>query len=359
MPQNKNQAEKIFHNPDYDPEKSHHRPDGFVNRHAPRMGPPKGLGKWAWKKFVKRGGRPPRGLVTGITPDLNFIHHNRRDTAVTWIGHSTILLQLDGVNFLTDPQFSKRASPFGFIGPRRHQPPGVAIKKLPHIDYVLISHNHYDHLDVTSLRRLMRQKGGAPRLIVPLGIQHWLKRHFPAAAAQCVALDWDDRCVLHGAKAPISINFLAVQHWSARGLDDRYQTLWGSYAVLHPDFRFWFSGDLGYSPDTQAIGASYGPFDLAAIAIGAYEPRHLMESMHINPTEAVAVMNDVRAKRAFGIHWGTFENLTDEPLDQPPRDLAVALAAVGLSPDVFFTLKHGETWRGATGLSNLNTSTNP
>ena len=156
-------------------------------------------------------------------------------------------------------------------------------------------------------------------------------------------MDWEENFTLAGKTAPIMIEFLAVQHWSARGLSDRSQTLWGSYAVLHPKLRFWFSGDLGYSPETKFIGARHKYFDLAAIAIGAYEPRYMMQHSHINPAEAVQVMQEIGAKRAFGIHWGTFENLTDEPLDQPPKDLAIARDNAGLNSEQFFTMKHGET----------------
>ncbi|MBI3789628.1 MAG: MBL fold metallo-hydrolase, partial [Gemmatimonadetes bacterium] len=140
----------------------------------------------------------------------------------------------------------------------------------------------------------------------------------------------------------VAFHFHAVQHWSNRTIFARNDTAWGSWAVLHRDFRFWFSGDLGYSDDPAKIGARHESFDLAAIAIGAYEPRWFMGPQHVNPAEAVQVLRDVRAREALGIHWGTFA-LTDEPLDQPPRDLAQAVADAGLPPDQFTTWRHGET----------------
>ncbi len=152
---------------------------------------------------------------------------------------------------------------------------------------------------------------------------------------------------MQGRTQPLDFHFLAVQHWSARALGDRHQTLWGSWAVLHPTFRFWFSGDLGYSPDTLDIGRRIGPIDLAAIAIGAYEPRWFMKESHLNPEEALRVMGDVQARAALGIHWGTFEGLSDESLDQPPRDLALAKQrqqGTGPAAD-FFVLRHGQTWQ--------------
>jgi L-ascorbate metabolism protein UlaG (beta-lactamase superfamily) len=156
------------------------------------------------------------------------------------------------------------------------------------------------------------------------------------------ALDWDQKVSIPGKTHPLELHFLAVQHWSARWLGDRNTSLWGSWAVIHPDLRFWFSGDLGYSRDTQDIGARFGGFDWAAIGIGAYAPRWFMKKHHIDPQEALQVMRDVRAQAALGIHWGTFEGLSDEPLDQPPQDLARALRQ---APDAlkFFVVRPGQS----------------
>jgi L-ascorbate metabolism protein UlaG (beta-lactamase superfamily) len=333
-------------NPDFDPSKAHHRPDGFANRYAERADKP-GLLRWQWERFRDGLPKPPSAPVLGVAPDWDLIHSNSPAPRVTWVGHATLLVQVDGVNILTDPHWGQRASPVSFAGPKRHQAPGLAFDKLPRIDAVLISHNHWDHLDEGSVQALMDGHPGI-RFFVPLGVQHWFKDKVRGAvlegpARNIFALDWDQQFSLPGKTQPIVLHFLAVQHWSARSLGDRYATLWGSWAVLHPSWRFWFSGDLGYSEDTRDIGRRMGGFDLAAIAIGAYEPRWFMKDSHINPQEALQVMQDVKAKSAIGIHWGTFEGLTDEPLDQPPKDLEHAKRLLPVPPD-FRVLKHGQTW---------------
>ncbi|GAB1344861.1 MBL fold metallo-hydrolase [Gemmatimonas sp.] len=300
---------------------------------------------WMWQRAWGRLPKPPQRPIRGVTPDIAYLHANRSDPAFTWIGHASALLQVGGANLLFDPVFSKTASPFRYVGPRRHQPPGLQASQLPPIDAVLLTHNHYDHLDRASVRTLARQAGGAPRYIVPRGTESWFARNLPrvrGALPHIEALDWHASTMLDAYG--ITTHYLPVQHWSNRTGFDRNQSLWGSFAIVHPSFRFWFSGDLGYSHAPSEIGERYGPFDAAAIAIGAYEPRWFMRQQHVNPEEAVQVMLDVRAAHAIGIHWGTFA-LTDEPLDQPPRDLAAAVARRGLPPEQFVVIKHGETRR--------------
>lgn len=336
-------------NADYNPAKPHHRPDGFVNRYAPAPGHGSdSLLKWQWERLRDGLPKPPAAPVTGVAPDLAVIRSPGPAPAATWVGHATVLVQVDGLNLLTDPHWGERASPVPFAGPRRHQPPGVPFDALPPIHAVLISHNHWDHLDEGTVQRLMDRHPGI-RFYVPLGVQRWFKLQIRGARTEgpgqnVFALDWDDSATLPGATAPVTLQFLAVQHWSARMPWDRNQTLWGSWAVLHPSWRFWFSGDLGYSPDTQDIGRRLGRVDLAAIAVGAYQPRWFMQASHIDPAEALQVMRDVRARSAFGIHWGTFEGLSDEPLDQPPQDLRRAIEASPDKPE-FRVLRHGQTWR--------------
>ena len=339
-------------NPDFDPTKTHHRKDGFVNRYLDRTQESKkrpNVFKWMINRKLEQPPPPRPGQVSGVAPNLSLIHDPSGAPRATWVGHSTVLLQIDGINILTDPIWSLRASPFTAIGPRRHQPPGIAFADLPHIDLVVISHNHYDHLDEATVQRLMQQPGGAPQFIVPLGVNHWFRETIRGAiltgeGQNIRTLDWDQSTEFAGKTAPITIEFLAVQHWSARGLNDRYATLWGSYAILHPKFKFWFAGDLGYSQDSVDIGERIGGFDLAAIPIGAYDPAYIMKRHHINPEEAVQVFKDVKAKQAFGIHWGTFERLTDEPIDEPAQRLATARAEAGLSETQFFVLKHGQSF---------------
>ena len=323
---------------------SHYGVNGFVNRYTTLN--PKNFMKWQLERLRSLGQRKQEPAMQTVVPNLQLLHSHQH-TTVTWVGHSTLLLQIDGLNILTDPIWSERASPISFAGPRRHQPPGLAFATLPAIDAVLISHNHYDHLDLPTVRALMRRAQGHTKFYVPLGVEAWFANYVDGTVLHgtkqnVFALDWDMRATLMGKTAPVNLDFLAVQHWSARTLWDRNQTLWGSWAVLSPQFRFWFSGDLGYSPDTKDIGNKYGHFDLAAIAIGAYLPRWFMKQAHVNPAEAVQVMQDVHAKQAIGIHWGTF-SLADEPLNQAARDLQQAMAKEQLSPSQFFTLRPGET----------------
>lgn len=302
--------------------------------------------RWMVQRTRARLPRPPKTPLVGVAPELHFLQQNRADTAWTWIGHSTGLLQLGGANLLFDPVFSRFASPVPFAGPRRHQPPGLALAELPRIDVVLLTHNHYDHLDRPSVRALARQPGGAPHYLVPLGLRPWFARNLPRVNGVLPQIDevaWHESHGLsHGDG--LVVHFLPVQHWSNRNGFDRNQTQWGSWAIVHPRFRFWFGGDFGYSDELRQIGDRFGGFDAAAIPIGAYEPRWFMRSQHVNPDEAVQAMLDVGAREAVAIHWGTFA-LTDESLDEPPRALAAALAARGVPAERFRVLRHGETRR--------------
>ncbi|HET9023429.1 MAG TPA: MBL fold metallo-hydrolase, partial [Burkholderiaceae bacterium] len=248
---------------------------------------------------------------------------------------ATALVQLGGLNFLTDPHFSERASPVQFMGPKRWQPPGVALDDLPPIDVVLLSHNHYDHLDAGTVTRLKKQRGGAPVFIVPLGLERWLEG---AGVKRIRKMDWWDCIDARGA----AITLVPAQHWSRRTLADTNTTLWGGFVVQAARRSFYFAGDTGYGPDFQEIGARFRGFDLALLPIGAYEPRWFMKSAHINPDEAVRIHREVRARRSVAIHWGTFP-LTDEPLDQPLADLTAARTRHKLAAREFVTLRHGET----------------
>jgi N-acyl-phosphatidylethanolamine-hydrolysing phospholipase D len=340
-------------NPYHDPARPHHRPDGFQNRYLEFT--PKGLGEvlaWRWSSWRAGLPAPPREPVPQVQPDRGFIAANAvagagMQPSATWIGHATVLLQFGGLNWLTDPVFSERASPVPFLGPRRAQPPGLALAELPRIDVVLISHNHYDHLDEASVRALQAQPGGPPRFVVPLGIGPWLAaRGIPGA----VELDWWDVHRMAAPTGPVEILLTPAQHWSGRGLTDRLATLWGGFAVFAPDFHLFYSGDTGLSRDIEDIARHVAPrqpdagFDLALLPIGAYEPRWFMASQHVNPAEAVQLHRTVRARTSIGVHWGTFE-LTDEPLDEPPRALAQARRAVGLDDDAFRALAIGQTVR--------------
>jgi len=316
----------------------HRTAQGFRNVYPH---PEKG-GFWTWKWEQWRTGKPvkPEGGYRFETarPDTAFLRTNRRETTITWIGHATVLLQTAGVNILTDPHFSERASPVGFAGPKRVVPAIPALSDLPHIDAVLISHDHYDHLDVASVNALAQQPGGAPRFFAGLGTKAWFA---DLGITNVVELDWWQRVEFMG----LDLHFVPVQHWSKRTLTDENQRLWGGWAVRHPGFSFYFTGDTGYSMDFADVGRRLGGFDLAVIPIGAYEPRWFMKIMHVNPAESVRIHRDVKSRVSLGIHWGTFDDLTDESLYEPPGVLADEAAKAGLAPGEFFVLKHGETRR--------------
>ena len=325
----------------------HHREQGFQNNYISFE--PKGLlALMQWQLAAARDGlpRPPQQPTPNVQPDLDFIHANARagaamQPAITWIGHATLLAQLGGINVLTDPVFSERASPLSFIGPRRAQPPGVALAQLPHIDAVVVSHNHYDHFDEASVVALQQQPGGAPLFIVPLGNRAWTEAK---GATRVVELDWWQSQQV----GQVEIVLTPVQHWSGRGLNDRMRTLWGGYALFAPDFHLFHAGDTGYSKDFRDIRERFAArqgeqgFDLALLPVGAYEPRWFMSTQHVNPGEAVMIHRDLRAKRSMGMHWGTFA-LTDESLDEPPRALAQARRDATLPDEEFFLMAIGET----------------
>ena len=324
-------------NPYFDPALPHRGPEGFRNNYpVARQG---GYWTWQWQRWREGLPRPPANGYNFpiISVDTGYLNSNRRDPSVTWIGHSSVLVQVGGLNILTDPHLSERASPLSFAGPKRRVPPGVDYAQLPHIDAVVISHNHYDHLDAQTVKRLAKQAGGPPRFYVPLGLKAW----FAAAGIRdVVELDWWNVHEQQGVR----IHCVPVQHWSKRTLTDRDQTLWSGWVIEHSTHKLFFAGDTGYSKDFEDIGRRFGGFDLAILPIGAYEPRWFMAPFHVNPAEAVRIVQDLNARLALGVHWGTFE-MTDEPLDEPPAALARELMSARIPAERFFVLRHGETRR--------------
>eukprot|EP00879_Flechtneria_rotunda_P018761 GHRR01019694.1.p1 GENE.GHRR01019694.1~~GHRR01019694.1.p1 ORF type:complete len:406 (+),score=109.99 GHRR01019694.1:100-1317(+) len=262
-----------------------------------------------------------------------------------WVGHATMLVQMQGLTFITDPVFSQRPSPVQFAGPRRAVQPALVPESpaMPHLDFVLISHNHYDHLDNGSVNRLFKRFGHALSWYVPLGLKAWFRSK---GITNVTELDWWQEAQHPGTKVRVVLT--PAQHWSARGAFDRRATLWGGWAVLGEQLRFWFAGDTGYCPVFAEIGDRLGPFDLSAIPIGAYNPRNFMRPMHIGPEEAVTIHQEVRSKRSVGVHCCTFF-LTTEPLDEPPQLLLDTLAQQGLNPQEFITLRHGAIIQSAAG----------
>jgi N-acyl-phosphatidylethanolamine-hydrolysing phospholipase D len=267
------------------------------------------------------------------TPDLRALHRRPAGTTATWIGHSTVLAQLDGVTFVTDPTWAERSGPFGgLVGVDRYTPPGVAFDDLPPIDFVLISHDHYDHLDEPTVRRLARTFD--PVFIVPLGIRDWLADR---GITNAVELDWGQSVRVKG----LTVVCTPAQHGGGRTAIDQGRRLWSSWAVLGSK-RFYFGGDTGYYRHFKETGDRLGPFDLAALPIGSYTPRQIAGPVHISPEEAVQAALDLRAARLLGVHWGTFA-LAREPYDEPPVRLRAEVARRGIDPGRAWILRPGET----------------
>lgn len=257
---------------------------------------------------------------------------------ITMVGHMTVLIQVDGLNILTDPVWSERASPSQLVGPKRVTAPGIAFEDLPNIDAVLISHNHYDHLDSGSVRRLAATHN--PLFVTPLGNEPILRSI--VTDARVVEGDWNDRFVL---SETVSVSITQCNHWSARTIGDRRMALWGGFFIRSNAGTVWFAGDTGYGDGTvfRSLGDAYGPPDIALIPIGSYEPRWFMAAQHVNPAEAVQIMQDVGAKMALGVHWGTFQ-LTDEAFDAPLHSLLKALEDAGLNTERFPAARPGDVF---------------
>lgn len=258
-----------------------------------------------------------------------------KDIVVTFINHSTFLIQADGINILTDPVWAKRVSPFSWAGPKRSRLPGVKYEDLPPIDVVLIGHNHYDHLDIEVLKRL--NKDHRPKFIVGLGVDLLLKDE---GINNVKALGWRESVKLSN----IEYHFVECQHWSARGLFDRNVTLWGSYIIQLSKKKIYFASDTGYSEHFKEQRELYGDMDISLLPIGAYEPRWFMKSQHMNPDEAVRSHIDLASKFSIGMHFGTFQ-LTDEAIDTPLKDLSIALKKYGINNKTFVAPEFGQQFR--------------
>ena len=255
--------------------------------------------------------------------------------SVIWIGQSTILLNHKGLTVLTDPQFSNRASPLFFAGPKRVTPTPFKIEDLPDIDVVLISHNHYDHLDRASIKDLLKHQPSI-KFMVPLGLAQTLHKWGDVDVTE---LDWWQTVEFR----EVQIQPTPVKHWSSRSLFDRNKSLWAGWMMKWDDFSFYFAGDSGYSGDFKETAKRLGSPTLAAIPIGAYEPRDFMKAAHMNPEEAVKAFDDLKAEYGIAVHWGTFK-LTTEQMDEPPERLIQSLTDQQISSEKFRVLMHGENW---------------
>lgn len=248
------------------------------------------------------------------------------DLRITFINHSTTLIQLDGINILTDPVFSHRVSPFQFAGPKRHRPPGIRFRDLPPIDLVLVSHNHYDHCDIATLQQL--QTRFAPRIITPLGNKGLMARYGLQRVSE---IDWWE--------SEGNVTAVPAQHFSARALSDRNRCLWSGFVIRGERGNVYFAGDTGWGPHFEEIGRRFAPMRLALLPIGAYLPRWFMRPAHIDPAEAVEAHRVLGAATSMAIHFGTFALGDDGELD-PVHDLERAIAANG-NPRIWI-LAHGE-----------------
>ncbi len=327
---------------------AHHRENGFVNSN-----PDVTIGKFPWYEMVWRSLRGefrplemPQGgyehFARAWQTPVNhaLIAQRHQSPHITWLGHVSMLLQVNGLNILIDPTLADFAGPMGRVGAPRRIPAPLQPEQLPPIDAVLITHNHYDHLCDATIERLL-QSGNAPRFYAPLGLKSWFKKRSISVSE----LDWWQQTDLSPA---LRLHFTPAQHWSRRTPWDTNTSLWGGYLIewkrprVREPWRFFFPGDTGYSDDFKAIRQRVGRVDFLAVPIGAYLPRHFMKKMHVNPDDAVQIMLDVEARQAMGVHWGTFR-LSQESFDQPPRDLAAALRLRNLPEDAVWLLKHGET----------------
>lgn len=256
------------------------------------------------------------------------------DVAVTFVNHATFLIQLSGVNVLTDPIWSKRASPLSWIGPTRVRKPGVAFDDLPHIDLILISHNHYDHLDIPTLRKLNEKF--SPAVLVAAGDRRLVES---VGLRDVHELDWWEEIQI---RPGLTISFAPTQHFSGRSLWNRQRSLWGSYMIRHADRLVYYGADSGYSSHFSEIQKRLGAAAIALLGIGAYEPRWFMGPLHMNPAEAVKAHEDLASKHSIGMHFGTFQ-MSTEAIDQPQADLKIALARANIPESKFVTLQEGET----------------
>lgn len=327
---------------------SHHLPDGKFRVPWPMEKGDEARGfsqllRWQWERMgSRRAPNPTADQLPRAEPSIARPRAAPGEIRATWVGHSTFLLQAGGLNLLTDPVFSRRASPFQWAGPARFTPPGIMLGDLPEIDAVLLSHDHYDHLDEATAKRLRDRFGPGLRWVTPLGYRDLLAGWGVEAVTE---LDWGHTVFLGGEQGNTRVTCLPAQHWTRRRAREFNDRLWASYALALPGgLRIYFAGDSGYFPGYAEIGRAHGPFDLSLVPIGAYEPRWFMKDQHCNPEESVRIFQDLQAKRALGVHWGTFQ-LTDEALDEPPRALKKALQAEQLSEQDFFVMAIGETRR--------------
>lgn len=313
-------------NPWFNPLQPHHLPDGFRNLHALQR-QPGDVKRWREERKAQGLPHPPVGGYPAFVERWwQKAQISGDDDRVWWLGHASLLLRLQGQYLLTDPVFSRRASPLSFAGPLRKTPVSLGINELPQLDAVLISHNHYDHLDSATVRQIARRFPDA-HFFVPLGLKGWFTRR---GIRHVTELDWWQALTWQG----MAITAVPAQHWSMRSLWDRNRSLWCGWVIETARLRFWFSGDTGFASDLAEIALRLGPLDAAAIPIGAYAPRWFMGAHHMDPQQAVTLWQQIGRPVTIPIHWGVFE-LADESLELPPQELLAALSAAGEKAEGF------------------------
>ncbi|HJR51184.1 MAG TPA: MBL fold metallo-hydrolase [Gemmatimonadales bacterium] len=312
----------------------HHVEGGFRNL-DPKFARPSAWTRWTF--IARRGWQSvvsPRAFeAPRVANDGAALRAMPAASRITWVGHGTVLVQMDGLGVLTDPNWSARAGPTSWIGARRLNAPGLAFEHLPRIDVVTISHDHYDHLDLPTVRRLAATHD--PLFLVPLGMKAWFLDN---GMSRVVELDWWQEHEHRGVRFVCA----PAQHFSQRSLWDGNRRLWASWAVLGRDLRFYHGGDTGYFDGFKEIGRRLGPFDVAALPIGAYLPPEMMQWVHLTPEQAVQAFLDLGARTMLAMHWGTFD-LADEPLDEPPARLAAEVQRRDIDPSRAWILKIGES----------------
>ncbi len=325
---------------------THHLPGGGFRIPWPLEGRDErgggGFLHWQWERLTRRlPPDPGPEALPRARPEPAYPRAPAEEVRITWVGHSTFLLQLGGLNLLTDPVWSRRASPVQWMGPARFVPPGLAWEELPPIDAVLVSHDHYDHLDDGTVRRLHARFGEGLRWLTPLAYREWLGARGISRVAE---LDWGEEAEVEGAGGSVRAVCLPVQHWTRRTLRCFNERLWASWLLETPTGRrVCFAGDSGWFRGFRKIGERYGPLDAALLPIGAYEPRWFMRPAHMNPEEAVRAYRVLGGEGLFaGMHWGTFRLTDEDPLEPPVRTRA-AWAEAGLPPERLWIPAHGET----------------
>uniref|UniRef100_A0A914YU81 Metallo-beta-lactamase domain-containing protein n=1 Tax=Panagrolaimus superbus TaxID=310955 RepID=A0A914YU81_9BILA len=272
-----------------------------------------------------------------ISPEYDL----KSELSATWLGHATVFVHLEGINFITDPVFATRASPSRFFGPRRYRKPPSKFNELPEINIGVISHNHYDHLDAEAVKQISLLNSKMT-WFVPLGLKTFMDSI--VGGAKVIEKNWGETETIEFNGKQFTILCTPAQHWSQRGVFDRFKTLWSGWALLGSQHKFFYTGDTGFCDEEyKKLGKKYGPFQLAAIPIGCYCPRWFMQSQHINPEEAVAIHKHVKAEYTMGIHFGTYEMGSNEPYLEP-RELFLK-AGENLPEGEIFTLGHGVTWK--------------